>query len=338
MKSKTAIITGITGQDGSYLAELLLEKKYRVIGLRRKTSDAQAENIQHLHGRIDLVYGDLLDSFSLAEAVRKYKPDEIYNLASQSYPGESWRLAIETGEITGLGAHRLFEVVRQVKPDCKIYQASSSEMFGEVKQSPQNEQTQFLPINPYAAAKVYAHNVAKIYAKSYNLFITRGILFNHESPRRGLHFLTQKVTYGAACVKLGIKNSPAQNEQYEPIVKDGQIALGNLDAQRDWGYAKDYVEAIWLMVQQEKPDDFVVGTGEIRTVREFCETAFSCIDLDWKAHVRIDKRFVRPTETGPTVADPTKAVKVLGWKPKTPFSKMVALMVENHLQKLKNIH
>ena len=337
MNMKTAIITGITGQDGSYLSELLLQNNYQVIGLRRKTSYAQAENIQHLHGRIDLVYGDLLDSFSLAEAIRKYQPDEIYNLASQSYPGESWRLAIETGEITGLGAHRLFEVVRHVKPDCKIYQASSSEMFGEVKQSPQNEQTPFFPVNPYAAAKVYAHNVAKIYAKSYNLFITRGILFNHESPRRGLHFLTQKVTYGAACVKLGIKDSPAQNEQYEPIVNDGKIALGNLDAQRDWGYAKDYVEAIWLMVQQENPGDFVIGTGKIRTVREFCETAFSYVGLNWRDHILIDQRFVRPTETGPTVADPTKAAEVLGWRPKTSFSDMVASMVESNIQKLKKI-
>jgi GDPmannose 4,6-dehydratase len=337
MKRKTAIITGITGQDGSYLAELLLGKKYQVIGLRRKTSNAQAENIQHLHGHIELIYGDLLDSFSLAESIRKYQPDEIYNLASQSYPGESWRLAIETGEITGLGAHRLFEVVRQVKPDCKIYQASSSEMFGEVEESPQSEHTPFLPINPYAAAKLYAHNVAKIYSKSYKLFITCGILFNHESPRRGLHFLTQKVTYGAACIKLGIKNSPGQNEQYEPIVKDGKIALGNLEAQRDWGYAKDYVEAVWLMVQQKNPDDFVIGTGKIRTVREFCETAFAYVGLDWHDYVSIDKRLVRPTETGPTVADTTKASKVLGWKPKTTFSDMVALMVENHLQKLKKL-
>jgi GDPmannose 4,6-dehydratase len=337
MRKKTAIITGITGQDGSYLAELLLKNKYRVVGLRRRTSDAHAENIRHLHGKIELIYGDLLDSFSLAEAIRKYQPDEIYNLASQSYPGESWRLAIETGEITGLGSHRLFEVVRQVKPDCKVYQASSSEMFGKVNQSPQNEQTPFSPINPYAAAKVYAHNIAKIYSESYQLFITRGILFNHESPRRGLHFLTQKVTYGAACVKLGIKNSPEQNEQYEPIVKNGKIALGNLDSMRDWGYAKDYVEAIWLMMQQNNPDDFVIGTGIIRTVREFCETAFTCVGYDWREHIRTDKRFVRPTETGPTVSDSAKALKILGWKPKTSFSDMVALMIDNHIHKLKKI-
>ncbi len=332
----TALITGITGQDGYYLTEFLIGKSYHVVGLRRKTSSDHSSTFRHLGNKIDFIYGDLLDTFSLAEAIKKYQPEEVYNLASQSYPGESWRLAIETGEITGLGAHRLFEAVRHVKPDCRVYQASSSEMFGDPKQVPQNESTPFNPMNPYAASKVYAHNLAQIYRKSYNMFISCGILFNHESPHRGMHFLTQKVTYGAACAKLGIMNSAALNEVGEPMVKDGKIALGNLDSKRDWGYAGDYAEAMWLMLQHQQSDDFVIGTGQARTIKQFCEAAFSFVGLDWQNYITVDQRFVRPTETGPTVADALKANKILGWKPTTSFTEMVGMMVGNHLNKLKS--
>jgi GDPmannose 4,6-dehydratase len=333
---KTALITGIAGQDGSYLAEFLLGKGYKVVGLRRKTSDVQADNLRHMQGEIELVYGDLLDSFSLTDVIQKCQPDEIYNLASQSYPGESWRLSIETGEITGLGAHRLFEVVRRMKPDSVVYQASSSEMFGDVKESPQSENTPFRPMNPYAAAKVYAHNIAKIYVKTYGMFIANGILFNHESPRRGMHFLSQKVTYGAACIHLGLVDSPARNERNEPIVKNGKVALGNLDVSRDWGFAGDYVEAMWLMLQQEDPNDFVIGTGQIRSVKDLCSEAFGYVGLDWHDHVYVDPQLTRPVETGPTVADPAKAEKILGWKARTAFSDLVAMMVESHLKNLRS--
>lgn len=334
LKGKAALITGITGQDGSYLAELLLDKGYRVIGLGRKTSLLQPNNISHLQGRIDLTYGDLVDTTSLVTAIQRYEPNEIYNLTAQSYPGESWRLAIETGEITGLGAHRLFDAVRQVKLDCRIYQASSSEMYGEVKQTLQNEDTPFNPMNPYAAAKLYAHNMARIYRKSYGLFIACGILFNHESPRRGMHYLTQKVTYGAACAKLAIRNSAVFNEEGEPIVKDGKLSLGNLDAKRDWGFAGDYVEAMWLILQQAEPDDFVIGTGHIRTIRDLCEAAYSCVGLDWRDHIVVDPRLLRPTETGPTVADASKARTILGWRPKKSFTKLIMEMIEAHVNKL----
>jgi GDPmannose 4,6-dehydratase len=335
MLKKIALITGINGQDGSYLAELLLEKNYHVVGFGRKHSLVQKNNVSHLQGQIEFAFGDLLDSFSLVAAIQNYHPDEIYNLASQSHPGESWDLAIETGEVTGLGAHRLFEAVRQAKSDCRIYQASSSEMFGAVLESPQNESTPFNPVNPYAAAKIYAHNIAKIYRESYDMFISCGILFNHESPRRGMHFITQKVTYGAACIKLGLVNSPELNEEGEPVIKNGKLSLGNLAAKRDWGYAGDYAEAMWLMLQQEKQDDFVIGTGEIRTIKDLCETAFGCVGLDWQKYIVVDPRFVRPIETGPTVADITKARKILKWQPKTSFQKMIEDMVEFHLVNLR---
>jgi GDPmannose 4,6-dehydratase len=332
---KTAIITGITGQDGSYLAELLLEKNYRVVGLLRKTSAMRPANVAPFQDRITFVYGDLLDSVSLVEAVKRFQPDELYNLASQSYPGESWRLPIHTAEITAIGAHRVYEAVKQAKPDTRIYQASSSEMFGRVREVPQNESTPFQPMNPYAATKLYAHAIAQIYRESFKMFIATGILFNHESPRRGLHFVTQKVTYGAACAKLGIRNSAALNEEGEPIVKDGRLAIGNLEAKRDWGFAGDYVEAMWRMLQLDEPDDFVIGTGETWTIRQLCEQAFGYVGLDWQKHVTVDPRFVRPTETGPLVADPAKAQRVLGWKPRTSFRELVAMMVDAHLAQLK---
>ena len=336
MKQKTALIIGITGQDGSYLTEFLLAKNYQVVGLMRQTSAQPSSHIASLSNKIHYAYGDLLDTFSIAETIRSYQPDEIYNLAAQSYPGESWRLAIETAEITGIGAHRIYEAVRYVKPDCRIYQASSSEMFGQTSIIPQNENTPFAPVNPYGAAKLYAHTLAQIYNKSYGLFIACGILFNHESPRRGMHFLTQKVAFGAACIKLGILNSPDLNEQGEPIVKDGKIALGNLDAKRDWGFAGDYVEPMWMMLQRQTPETYVIGTGEVRTVRQLCETAFESVDLDWKKHVIIDPRFIRLTETGTTVADATKAKNELGWTPRTSFSDLVKMMVDHQLKRLKN--
>jgi GDPmannose 4,6-dehydratase len=334
LKINTALITGITGQDGSYLAECLVSKGYRVVGFGKKSSIVKAANLSDIHSEIEFAFGDLADSLSLVAAIQNFQPEEIYNLASQSHPGKSWDLSLETTEINGLGAHRLFEAVRQVKPDCKIYQASSSEMFGEVMKTPQDENTPFNPINPYAAAKLYAHNIARIYRRSYGTFIACGILFNHEGPRRGMHYITQKVTYGAACIKLGILNSPALNEEGDPIVKNGKLSLGNLDAARDWGYSKDYVEAMWLMLQQENPDDFVIGTGEIRTSRELCDAAFNCVGLNWRNYVVVDARLVRPIETGPTVANNVKAKKILGWAPKTSFYEMISIMVNTHLEKL----
>ena len=298
MKQKTALIIGITGQDGSYLTEFLLSKNYRVVGLMLNSIELSSSLIAPLSNKITIAYGDLLDIVSIMETIRSNQPDEIYNLAAQSSPGESWRLAIETAEITGVGAQRVYEAVRCIKPDCRIYQASSSEMFGTPTIVPQDEHTPFEPVNPYGAAKLYAHTMAQIYKTSYKLFIACGILFNHESPRRGIHFLTQKVAYGAACIKLGILNSPNLNEQGEPIVQNGTIALGNLDAKRDWGFAGDYVEAMWMMLQHKTPETYVIGTGNVRTVRQLCEEAFGCVGLDWTKHVVVDPRFIRLTETG----------------------------------------
>jgi GDPmannose 4,6-dehydratase len=332
---KTAFITGIKGQDGSYLADLLISKGYRVIGFGQNHS-VSSVNIDHLKNKIESITGDLCDENSLFNAIKETMPDEIYNFASQSYPGESWKLALATMNTNGIGAHRLFDIAREINPSCRIYQASSSEMYGETTQTPQNEDTPFNPINPYAAAKLYAHQIAKIYRKSYNMFISCGILFNHESPRRGMHFITQKVTYAAACLKLGIQTSMFLNEQKEPIVKDGILLLGNLDAKRDWGFAGDYVEAMWLMLQQEKPDDYVIGTGELHSIRELCEIAFSHVGLNWENHVKVDKRFIRPVETGPMIANPQKAKKLLGWKPKVSFKQLITGMVDNHLNHLKN--
>lgn len=334
MKQKTALIIGITGQDGSYLAEFLLKKDYQVIGIVRKASTMLPRNIRHLQGRVKLAHGDLLDSLSLVEAINAWQPDEVYNLASQSYPGESWRLALHTVETNGLGAHRVFDAIKYVNPDCRVYQASSSEMFGNVTEVPQSEKTPFNPVNPYAASKLYAHNIAKIYRESFGLYIACGILFNHESPRRGIHFITQKVAYGAACIKRNIKNSPLLSETGEPIVKDSKLYLGNLSAQRDWGFAGDYVEAMWLMLQQEQAEDFVIGTGQIRDIKQLCQEAFVYVGLDWRNHVIADERLTRPTETGQTVANAAKAAKLLGWKPTTSFSQLIAMMVDAHLAQL----
>ena len=335
-KQKTALITGITGQDGSYLAELLLKKGYKVHGTIRKTSHFQHANIAHIYNKLNLIQADLLDPISLTHMFHKLKEvDEIYNLASQSSPNESFRQPIHTIEITGVGMHRLVEAAKDIFPHAKIYQASSSEMFGWVKEIPQKETTFFNPANPYAAAKLYAHNIASIYRRSYGMFIACGILYNHESPRRGLGFVTQKVTYAAACAKLGIRTSEHINEEGGPIVENGKVKLGNLDAVRDWGFAGDYVKAMWMVLQQKKADDFVIGTGEGHTIRDLCNEAYSYVGLDWKKYVDVDKAFIRPTETGPLIADASKAKRVLGWSPEVKFRKLVELLVDANIARLK---
>ncbi|MFC1626029.1 GDP-mannose 4,6-dehydratase [Patescibacteria group bacterium] len=335
MAKKKVLITGVTGQDGSYLAELLLRKGYKVSGLIRQTSNMAYPNIAHIQNHLNLIQSDLLDPVSLREAIQKVNPDEVYNLASQSHPSESFKQPIHTAEITGIGAHRVLDTTLDVNPKAKFYQASSSEMYGWVREIPQNEDTPFNPANPYAAAKLYAHSMTKIYRKSYNMFAVNGILFNHESPRRHLGFVTQKVTYAAACAKLSVKTSDHLNEEGEPIVKDSKVALGNLEAKRDWGYAADYVEAMYLMMRRKKPDDFVIATGETHTIGELCKEAFDYVGADWEKHVIVDKRFIRPTETGPLVGDCSKAKKILGWKPKTNFKQLVHLMVNAHIARLK---
>jgi len=289
---KRALITGITGQDGSYLAEFLLNKGYKVSGMVRQTSALLYPNIGRIQQRLELIQGDLLDPVSIREIVQKTQPDEVYNLASQSHPSESFKQPIHTAEITAIGAHRVLDAVLDVCPKARFYQASSSEMFGWVKEIPQNEDTSFNPANPYAASKLYAFNLTKIYRESYKMFAANGILFNHESPRRHLGFVTQKVSYAAACAKLGVKNSEH---------------LGNLDAKRDWGFAGDYIRSMWMILQHNKPDDFVVATGETHTIKDLCKEAFKYVGEDWQDFVVVDKRFVRPTETGPLIGDYSKA-------------------------------
>jgi len=332
---KRALITGITGQDGSYLAELLLEQGYQVYGLARRISWTRAHRASHIASRINVLFGDLAEGTDLAAAIVDAAPDEIYNLASQSRPDESWARAPETLTINGLGAIRLFELVRHSLPGCRVYHASSSEMFGRSAVAPQNEQTLFDPVNPYATSKVYAHQMARIYRESYGLFIACGILFNHESERRPRHFLTQKVAYGAACASLGIENSKDLNEAGQPIVRDGKLALGNLDTSRDWGYAGDFVRAMWLMLQQDKPEDFVIGTGSLHTLQQLCEAAYGCVGKDWRDCVVSDPRLVRPLEPGRALADPSKAHALLGWKPEMTFEAMVESMVKAQLKLLK---
>ena len=339
MKEQKALITGITGQDGSYLAEFLLEKGYEVSGTIRKSENLSRSNISHISHRLKLVYADLGDSHSLLQALKDTRPDEIYNLASQSVPATSFREPIDTAEITGIGPHRLLEAMREVCPKAKFYQASTAEMFGWVGEVPQSEETPFHPANPYAAAKLYAHHIAKIYRKSYGMFIACGILYNHSSPRRSLNFVEQKVAYAAACAKLGIDTSEHSNEAGEPIVKNSKVAMGNLELKRDWGFALDYVESMWLMLQQTEPDDYVIGTGEAHTIRELCQETFLHVGLDWGKYVVVDKRFFRPTETGTLIADYAKAKKILGWKPKTSFKQLVAMLVDANIRKLtKSAH
>ncbi|WP_426270884.1 GDP-mannose 4,6-dehydratase [Dyella kyungheensis] len=333
-----ALITGITGQDGSFLAEFLLDKGYQVIGLVRRDSWFRHNNASHLEGKIELLFGDMSEGVDIAAAVHDAEPDEIYNLASQSRPGESWSRAPETLLVNGLGAVRLFEAVRHNRPACRVYHASSSEMYGRVDVVPQHEGTPFNPINPYAAAKTYAHQMARIYRESYGLFISSGVLFNHESERRPLHFLPQKVAYGAACAALGITDSRATNEMGRPIVERGKLALGNLDIARDWGYAGDFVRAMWLMLQHDKPGEFVIGTGKLHSLRDLCEVAYGAVGLDWQASVVSDAGLFRPLESSQTLADPTKAKRELGWEPSVGFEDMVKRMVAAQIAGLRSLN
>jgi len=336
---RSALITGITGQDGSFLAELLLERGYQVYGLAREKSWNQPNYSTHLEGKVEIIFGDITNNQIIIETVKTTQPNEIYNLASQSRPGESWSKAPETLMVNGLAAIQLFEAVRLYSPKCRVYHASSSEMFGKTSIAPQNEKTLYSPVNPYAAAKVYAHQMAQIYRESYGLYIATGILFNHESERRALSFVTQKIAYGAACAGLGIMNSPDLNERGRRIVENGKLSLGNLDIARDWGYAPDYVKAMWLILQQEKADDFAIGSGILHTLRDLCKFAYHSVNLDWQDFVVSDPELMRPLEPGITYADSTKANNVLGWKPTLSFQEMIELMVKAQIKYLqvKNI-
>jgi GDPmannose 4,6-dehydratase len=315
---KTALITGITGQDGSYLAELLLAKGYRVIGVVRRSSTTPYERIGHLVDEVELVSADLLDQTSLTDAVHDCRPDEIYNLAAQSFVATSWSQPVLTGEFTGLGVTRMLEAMKKAAPKARFYQASSSEMFGQVQETPQRETTPFYPRSPYGVAKVYGHWITVNYRESFGLYAVSGILFNHESPRRGLEFVTRKVTDAVARIKLG---------------QQRDVRLGNLEARRDWGFAGDYVDAMWRMLQQDEPDDYVIGTGDTRTVRELCEVAFSHVGLDYTKHVVQDPRFFRPAEVELLVADPSKAKRKLGWTPTVSFEQLVRMMVDADLER-----
>jgi len=321
--TKTALITGITGQDGSYLAEFLLDQGYKVAGMVRRSSTVNFGRIEHIQDRVTLVHGDLLDQTSLIDIMREHGPDEIYNLAAQSFVPVSWKQPVLTGEFTALGVTRMLEAMRSVAPEARFYQASSSEMFGKVREVPQSEETPFYPRSPYGVAKVYGHWITVNYRESYDLFACSGILFNHESPRRGLEFVTRKVTHGVAQIKLGL----AQD-----------LHLGNLDARRDWGYAGDYVKAMWMMLQQDHPADYVVGSGETHSVRELCQVAFSYVDLDWEDYVVSDPAFYRPAEVDLLVSDPTKAKEELGWQADVSFEGLVQMMVDADLEHLKTVH
>jgi len=321
MAPKSALITGITGQDGSYLAEFLLSKGYKVYGLTRRTSTPNYERIKHIEDQIELIPADLLDQQSLTTAVEISKPDEIYNLAAQSFVATSWSQPVLTGEFTALGVTRMLEATRQLAPKAKFYQASSSEMFGQVEETPQTETTRFHPRSPYGVAKVYGHWITINYRESYNLFAVSGILFNHESPRRGLEFVTRKISHGVARIHLGLSEN---------------IVLGNLNARRDWGFAGDYVQAMWMMLQQDKPDDYVIATGENHSVEDFVVEAFKFIGVsDWKKYVKTSKEFMRPAEVDFLIGDASKARKVLGWKPSVSFRGLVKMMVENDVSLLK---
>jgi len=317
--ANTALITGITGQDGSYLAEFLLSKGYRVCGLVRRSSTVNFERLHHLQDRIELIPGDLLDQNSLISALQQCEPKEVYNLASQSFVPTSWNQPTLTGEFTALGVTRMLEAVRLVNPKIQFYQASSSEMFGMVRESPQNENTAFYPRSPYGVAKLYGHWITVNYRESYGLFTSSGILFNHESPRRGLEFVTRKASYGAARIKLGQQRT---------------LKMGNLEAERDWGFAGDYVEAMWRMLQQEKPKDYVVASGVAHSVRQLLEIAFGHLGMDYRDHVEIDPALLRPAEVYHLLGDSTKARQELGWKPKVSFESLVKMMVDEDLSRL----
>jgi len=315
----TALITGLTGQDGSYLAEFLLQKGYRVVGMVRRTSTINIDRIRHIQHDVEIAQGDLLDQISVVDLLNEYEPTEVYNLAAQSFVPTSWKQPVLTGEFTALGVTRMLEAVRMVNPQIRFYQASSSEMFGKVQTVPQNEATPFYPRSPYGVAKVYGHWITVNYRESYNLFACSGILFNHESPRRGLEFVTHKVTYGVARIKLGLAK---------------EIRLGNLESRRDWGYAGDYVRAMWLMLQQPHPDDYVVASGETHSVRELCQVAFSHVGLNYQDYVVQDPKFIRPAEVDMLVGDFAKAKRVLGWAPSTTFRELIEMMVDADLEAL----
>jgi len=317
---ETALITGITGQDGSYLADLLLEKGYRVVGMVRRTSTVNFDRISHIQDKIVLAQGDLLDQVSLVDIMKEYRPDEIYNLAAQSFVPTSWRQPVLTGEFTALGVTRMLDAMRMVVPEARFYQASSSEMFGKVRDVPQTERTPFYPRSPYGVAKVYGHWITVNYRESYGLFACSGILFNHESPRRGLEFVTRKVTLGAARIKLGLAE---------------ELPMGNLEAQRDWGFAGDYVRAMWLMLQQDEPEDFVVATGKTHSVRDLLDVAFGYLGLDPADHVRVDERFIRPADVDQLVGDATKAREKLGWAPEVTFEELIGMMIKHDLALLE---
>jgi GDPmannose 4,6-dehydratase len=320
---KTALITGITGQDGSYLAELLLSKGYLVVGMVRRTSTINFDRIKHIQDKLELVQGDLLDQSSLIEILREYQPQEVYNLAAQSFVPTSWRQPVLTGEFTALGVTRMLEAIRNVNSNVRFYQASSSEMFGKVQEVPQTEKTSFYPRSPYGVAKVYGHWITINYRESYGLHASSGILFNHESQRRGLEFVTHKITLAAAKIKLGQQQA---------------VHLGNLEARRDWGFAGDYVEGMWLMLQQSEPDDFVLATGETHSVREFAEIAFRRVGLDYREHVVVDQKFFRPAEVELLVGNPAKAHARLGWEPSVSFTELIHMMVDADLETLRNGH
>jgi GDPmannose 4,6-dehydratase len=317
--TRKALITGITGQDGSYLAEFLLSKGYKVYGMVRRASTEKFERIEHLTGQVELIQGDLLDQSSLVSILKQSKPQEVYNLAAQSFVPTSWGQPVLTAEFTAIGVTKMLEAIRAVDPSIRFYQASSSEMYGKVLQVPQTEDTPFYPRSPYGVAKVYGHYITVNYRESYNLFAVSGILFNHESPRRGLEFVTRKVTDGVARIKLGLSS---------------ELKLGNLDARRDWGFAGDYIKAMWLMLQQPTPDDYVIATGETHTVRELVEVAFERAGLDWEKHVKLDPAFIRPAEVDLLIGDPAKAHKQLGWKPEVTFKQLIHMMVDADIERL----
>jgi len=318
--TKRALITGVTGQDGSYLAEFLLARGYEVHGMVRRSSEEKFERIGHLGDRITLHQGDLLDQFSLASLLAKIDPHEVYNLAAQSFVPTSWNQPVLTAEFTALGVTKMLEALRHTTPKARFYQASSSEMFGRVRETPQTESTPFYPRSPYGVAKAYGHFITVNYRESYGLFALSGILFNHESPRRGLEFVTRKITHGVAKIRLGLTN---------------ELRLGNLDARRDWGFAGDYVDAMWRMLQQDDPDDYVIASKETHTVRELCELAFSRADLDWKKYVVVDPALMRPAEVDVLTGDPSKATKKLGWEPKVGFRQLVEMMVDADFERLR---
>jgi len=317
MTTKRALITGVTGQDGSYLAEFLLEQGYEVVGMVRRSSTINFERIKHIQERLTLVSGDLLDQASMIDILDKHRPDEVYNLAAQSFVQTSWAQAVFTGEVTGLGVTRLLDSLRHVDPDIRFYQASTSEMFGRVREVPQTETTPFYPRSPYGVAKVYGHWITVNYRESYDLYAVSGICFNHESPRRGHEFVTRKIARGAARIKLGLES---------------ELRLGNLDAQRDWGYAPDYVRGMWMMLQHDEPQDYVLATGRTHTVQRFVELAFQAVGLDYREHVVQDPRFMRPADVDRLVGDPSEAQAELGWEASTSFEELVRIMVEAELQ------